>query len=76
LADAAATVFVAAELERRIANGECEAAIHRDADASVLQRVCEGKAGELRALIGVEDVRLAEANDHLSIGLVHGSPHP
>jgi len=30
--------------------------VHRDADAGVLERVGEGKAGELRTLIGVEDV--------------------
>ena len=39
--------------------------IHRDADADFLQDVGEGKAGELRALISVEDLRLAESGDGL-----------
>ena len=39
------------------------APIHRDADAGVFQRVGEGEAGELRALIGIEDVGPAEAGD-------------
>ena len=39
--------------------------IHRDTDVGILQGVGEGKAGELRALIRVEDLRLAEARDGL-----------
>ena len=39
--------------------------IHRDADVGLLVDVGEGKAGELRALIRVEDIRLAEAGDRL-----------
>src|SRR5580700_6988070 len=35
------------------------ATVHRDADASLSRCVGEGKAGELRALIGIEDVGLA-----------------
>src|SRR5437588_12860345 len=40
-------------------------AIHRDADAVALQHIGEGKAGELRTLIGVEDLRHAVAGDRL-----------
>jgi len=43
------------------------AAIHRDADAGVLQRGGEGEAGGLRALIGVEDVQ---------VGRIEQSPPP
>lgn len=39
--------------------------IHRDADVGILQGVGEGEAGELRALIRVEDLRSAEAGDRL-----------
>ncbi len=33
-------------------------AIHADGDFSILQDLCESDGGKLRALIGVEDVRL------------------
>src|SRR5438552_2473505 len=36
------------------------AAVHRDLDASLSERASEGRAGELAALVGVEDLRLAE----------------
>src|SRR5437899_9612336 len=36
------------------------ATIHRDLDASLSERASEGRAGELAALVGVEDLRLAE----------------
>src|SRR5271154_452035 len=39
--------------------------IHRDPDVGILQGGGERKAGELRALIGVEDLRPAEAGDRL-----------
>jgi hypothetical protein len=41
------------------------AAVHRDAYAGGCQRAGEGGAGELAALVGVEDVRLAEARQGL-----------
>ena len=41
------------------------AAVHGDADAGVLQRRREGKAGELAPLIRVEDVGLAVAGNRL-----------
>jgi hypothetical protein len=37
--------------------------IHRHTDVGIPQGVGEGKADELRAWIGVEDLRLAEAGD-------------
>ncbi len=40
-------------------------AVHRDADVGIVQGVGEGKAGELRALIGVEDLGLADAGNRL-----------
>src|ERR1700684_1035349 len=39
--------------------------VHRDTDVGVLQGIGEGQAGELRTLIGVEDLRSAEARDGL-----------
>jgi hypothetical protein len=39
--------------------------IHRDTGVGILQGAGERKAGELRALIGVEDLRLAETGDRL-----------
>src|SRR5439155_21950548 len=41
------------------------AAIHRDLDASLSERASEGRAGELAALVGVEDLRLAETRQRL-----------
>jgi len=40
-------------------------AVHRDADADVIQCVCEGEAGELAALVGVEDAGPAVASNRL-----------
>src|SRR6266436_3212476 len=40
-------------------------AVHRDADANVIQCVCEGEAGELAALVGVEDAGPAVASNRL-----------
>src|SRR5882724_12891430 len=37
----------------------CSLAIHADRDAVAGERAGEGRAGELRALVGVEDFRLA-----------------
>jgi hypothetical protein len=42
------------------------ATVHRDADVGLLQGVGEGKPGELRALIGVEDLGLAEAGNRVT----------
>src|SRR5260370_33006546 len=40
-------------------------AVHRDADADVIQCVCEGEAGELAALVGVEAAGPAVASNRL-----------
>src|SRR5208337_4562834 len=40
-------------------------AVHADGDAALAQRRREGFRGELRALVGVEDLRLAEASERL-----------
>ena len=39
--------------------------IHADLDAVGDQKACEGRTGELAALIGIEDLRLAIAGDGL-----------
>jgi hypothetical protein len=39
--------------------------VHRDLDAGGSKSACEGRRGELRALIGVEDLRRAEARQRL-----------
>ena len=41
------------------------APVHRDADAGTSQRAGEGRAGELAALVGVENLRPAEARQDL-----------
>ena len=47
--------------------------VHRDADVGILQGVAEGKAGELRALIRIEDLGFAEAGDRLSSAVTQKS---
>jgi len=44
-------------------------AIHADGDAIVGENAGEGRAGELRALVGVEDVRLAVTGQSILQGL-------
>src|SRR5438477_10744990 len=57
------------------------APIHRDLDASLSEHASEGLAGELTALVGVEDLRLAEALKRLLEGRdaerhIHGIGQP
>ncbi len=47
----------------------CSFAIHADGDAVVGEHAGEGRASELRALVGVEDVRLAVARESILLCL-------
>ena len=52
-------------------------AVHGDRDAGVLEHIGEVKAGELAALVGIEDLRLAVSGQRLLQGLdaeprIHG----
>src|ERR1700710_295525 len=47
----------------------CALAVHADGDGVAGEHAGEGRAGELRALIGVEDVRLAVTSQSILQGL-------